>query len=190
MAVAIPDSYLDSRLLVKSSVKSQFTAPTSSIDMTEWLFNLDEHEYIACTPQSHAHLTAGLTHSADGKRMSINVEDVGGALIIQHYVAAIGERLHCRVVSTSDLLIGRDFTTAQITWDLLATPIGGDRHEFVNSVWIHSTDRFDAYMVAHHIPAEGARHEFQAALDAHNAEETPHFALAIEKHALKRSASK
>ncbi len=122
--------------------------------------------------------------------MSINVEDVGGALIVEHYVETISEKLHCRVVSTSDLLIGREYSTALVTWELIATPAEGDHHEFVNNVWIHTTEKYDAYMEAHRIPFEAARHAFQAAVDAHNAEETPFFAAAIERKALKQASSK
>jgi hypothetical protein len=67
------------RLLVQSSAKFHINAPTSAIDITDWLFNVDDAEYIDCTPQSRSHLSAGLTHAPNGKRMSINVEDVGGA---------------------------------------------------------------------------------------------------------------
>src|SRR4030081_1483954 len=74
-----PNSQFTRRLLAQSSVKSSITAPVSSIDITEWLFNVDEQEYINCTPKSKAHLSAGFTHAPDGKRMSINVEDVSGA---------------------------------------------------------------------------------------------------------------
>ncbi len=177
------------RLLVQSSAKFHINASTSDIDIPDWLFNVDDAEYIECTPQSRSHLSAGLTHAPDGKRMSINVEDVGGALIVEHYVEAISEKLHCRVVSTSDLLIGREYTTAQVTWDLIATPAGGNHHEFVNNVWIHTTEKYDAYMESHRIPFEAARHAFQTAVDAHNAEETPFFAAAIERKALKKTAS-
>jgi len=96
------------RLLAESTSKFYVDAPTEDIDVTDWLFNIDDLEYINCTPHSKAHLAAGFTHSPDGKRMSINVEDIGGALIVQHYHEAICEKLHCRIVSTSDLLIGRE----------------------------------------------------------------------------------
>jgi hypothetical protein len=178
------------RLLVQSSAKFHINAPTDAIDITDWLFNVDDAEYINCTPQSRSHLSAGLTHAPDGKRMSINVEDVGGALIVEHYVENISKKLHCRVVSISDLLIGREYTTAQVTWELIATPADGDHHEFANNVWIHTTEKYDAYMEAHRIRFEDARHVFQLAVDAHNAEETPYFAAAIERKALKTMASK
>ncbi|MCU1258570.1 MAG: hypothetical protein JWO80_1455 [Bryobacterales bacterium] len=177
------------RLLVQSTAKFHIDAPTADIDVTDWLFNVDELEYINCTPYSKAHLSAGLTHSPDGKRMSINVEDVGGALIVEHYHEGISEKLHCRVVSTSDLLIGREYTTAHVIWELIATPVNGVHHEFVNNVWVHTTEKFEQYMEAHGAPYEGVRQNFQTAVDAHNAEETPFFAAAIERKARSRKKS-
>ena len=73
------------RLLAESTSKFHINAPTADIDITDWLFNVDELEYINCTPVSRAHLSAGLTHAPDGRRISINIEDVGGALTIEHY---------------------------------------------------------------------------------------------------------
>src|SRR5260370_25402504 len=110
------------RLLAESTSKFHVNAPTADIDVTDWLFNVDELEYINCTPHSKAHLAAGLTHSSDGKRMSINVEDIGGALIVQHYHEAMSEKLHCRVVSTSHFLIWREDTTADVIWGAIAKP--------------------------------------------------------------------
>jgi hypothetical protein len=176
------------RLLAQSTAKFHINAPTSDIDVSEWLFNVDELEYINCTPHSRAHLSAGSTHSPDGKRMSINVEDIGGALVIQHYHEAISEKLHCRVVSTSDLLIGREYSTADVVWELIATPVNGVHHEFVNNVLVHATEKFEQYMEAHKVPYEEVRRSFQTALDAHNAEETPFFAVAIERKALKKKS--
>ncbi len=175
------------RLLAESTSTFHINAPTADIDITDWLFNVDELEYINCTPASKAHLSAGLTHAPDGKRMSINVEDVGGALVIEHYNEVISERLHCRVQSISDLLIGREYTTTRVIWELIANHKEGDHHEFVNNVWVHTTPHYDAFLDSHSIPYEAARQGFQQALDAHNAEETPNFAAAIERKALKKS---
>jgi hypothetical protein len=177
------------RLLAESTSKFYVDAPTADIDVTDWLFNIDDLEYINCTPHSKAHLAAGFTHSPDGKRMSINVEDIGGALIVEHYHEAISEKLHCRVVSISDLLMGREYTTADVIWELIATPVDGTHHEFVNNVWVHPTEKFEQYIEAHGISYEEVRHNFQTALEAHNAEETPFFAAGIERKALNKKKS-
>lgn len=175
------------RLLAESTSTFHIDAPTADIDITDWLFNVDELEYINCTPVSKAHLSAGLTHAPDGKRMSINVEDVGGALVIEHYNEVISEKHHCRVQSISDLLVGREYTTTHVIWELIANHKEGDHHEFVNKVWVHTTPQYDAFLDSHSIPYEAARQGFQQALEAHNAEETPNFAAAIERKALKKS---
>lgn len=174
------------RILAESSASSPINAPTADIDVTDWLFNIDELEYVNCTPKSRAHLTAGFTHAPDGKRMSINVEDVGGALVIEHYNEVICEKLHCRVQSISDLLIGREYTTTHVIWELIVVHKEGDHHELTNNVWVHTTPKYDAFLDSHNIPYEVARQGFQQSLDAHNAEETPNFAASIKRKALRQ----
>ena len=58
----------------------------------------------------------------------------------------------------------------------------------MNNVWVHTTEKYDAFLESHRIRFEDARHTFQTAVDAHNAEETPYFAAAIERKALKKTA--
>ncbi len=174
------------RILAESSAHFHINAPTALIDITDWAFNVPEHEYNACTPVSRAHVSAGYTTSPDGKRMSINVEDIGGAFITEHYNEDISEKLRCRLVSISTLLIGRTYTTAKVTWELIANHTKGDHHEFTNNVWVHTTEKYDQYLESLRIPFEEARHHFQKAIEAHNAEETPFFAGFIEKKALSR----
>jgi hypothetical protein len=176
------------RLLVMSTAKSAIYAPTELIDVTDWLFHVDELEYINCTPHSKAHLSAGFTHSPDGKRMSINVEDIGGALIVEHYVEEIAEKLHCRVISTSDVLIGREYTTQYVIWELIASPVDDDHSEFVNNVWVYTTEKYEQFMAAHGITYEQAKESFETAVGAHNSEETPFFAEAIQRRALRNNA--
>jgi hypothetical protein len=173
------------RILAESSAKHHITAPTEDIDITDCLFNVEELEYINCTPHSKAHLSAGFTHSPEGKRMSINVEDVAGALMIEHYVEDIGEKLHCRLLSTTDSLIDREYTTAHVIWELIAVPGDNNYSNFVNNVWVHTTEHYDRFLAKHGIGDKQSRKNFQNAVDLHNAEETPCFAEAIERKALK-----
>jgi len=80
----------------------------------------------------------------------------------QRYVETISKP-HCCVVSTSDFLFGREYTPAQITRALIATPIGGDCHKSVYNVWVHTPEAYEAYMEAHRILIEAASRSFQAA---------------------------
>ena len=173
------------RVLCESSATAQVTAPTSKIDITDWLYTLDEQEYINCTPRSKAHLSAGFTQTPDGRRMSINVEDIGGVLIIEHYIEDISEKLHVRVHSISDNLIGRVYTATEVVWELIAEHQGGDDHKFTNNVWVWTTPMYDQYLEANRIPYEQARNAYQTAVENHNAEETPFFAASVERHALR-----
>ena len=50
--------------------------------------------------------------------MSINVEEIGGNLMVQHYVAEIHELHHCRMVSLSDVQTPGWWTKIQVIWDL------------------------------------------------------------------------
>jgi hypothetical protein len=59
------------------------------VDIPEWLFNLSDLEYQKC---SVAHIACGSSRTADGRRMSLNVEEVG-SLVVQHYVEDIAEKL-------------------------------------------------------------------------------------------------
>jgi hypothetical protein len=50
--------------------------------------------------------------------MSINVEILGGSLMVQHYVEEIGEPDHLRLVSKSDLFTPAGRTKIGVIWDL------------------------------------------------------------------------
>ncbi|TDT94139.1 acyl dehydratase [Streptomyces sp. 846.5] len=59
--------------------------------------------------------------------MSINVEMIGTALMIQHYVGEITEPHHCRMVSVSDVFTPAGRSKVQVTWDLSVRPIDSER---------------------------------------------------------------
>jgi len=177
------------RLLAQSAVTSRIVAPTSAIDVTDWLFHIDEIEYNNCTPNSKAHIAAGFTHAPNGKMMSINVEYIAGALFVQHYVEDISERLRCRVKSTSTLLMNNAFTKVGVIWEVIVQPTQGDVHELRNNVWIYTTNEFEEFLEAAKIPYEEIGKGVQAAVDSHNAEEAPQFAASIQRKALKDSTA-
>lgn len=55
--------------------------PVDAVDLEEWIFTLADEDYQAASPQ---HRAAGTT-SSGGVRGTINVESIGGTLIVQHY---------------------------------------------------------------------------------------------------------
>ncbi len=166
----------------ESTMTAVINAPLESIDLTEWLFTLKDYEYQAC---SSAHVAAGNSISKDGRRISINVEQIADNLLIQHYIEDIGQRNHCCVNSISDSLSPAGRTTLGIRWELKVKKISDSSSEFSNHVVISLTDQFmDGIKKSNIIDLEPIRKDMNQNLKAHNEEETPLFAKDIEKKAL------
>jgi hypothetical protein len=62
--------------------------PCAEIDLESWLFGLSDAEYQAC---ARGHQAAGVFNDEHGRGM-VNVESIGGNLIVQHYRAVRAER--------------------------------------------------------------------------------------------------
>ncbi len=69
--------------------------------------------------------------------MSINIETVGDAFVVQHYVAEALEQHFCRIVSISDSISPAGRTKLQVVWELSARKIDDQTCEYTNH--IHST---------------------------------------------------
>src|SRR5262245_10475394 len=92
---------LTDMVLVKTAKTATIHAPVERVDIADWLLHLPDAEYRRCAPPDH--IAAGTTTTDDGRPMSINVEMIGGSLMVQHYVAEVHEPHHCRMVSLSDV---------------------------------------------------------------------------------------
>jgi hypothetical protein len=167
--------------IVDSSFTATINAPLDKIDLPEWCFSLSEGDYQGCSP---AHIAAGFTTAPDGKRMSINVETIGGSLMVQHYVETLGRKDHLVLDSTSDVFTPTGRTTIHVTWELSVTEIGPGRCEFTNRVRSYATDEFMTFIGKQGIPFDLFRAQRQPASIAHNQGETPLFAASIERAAL------
>jgi hypothetical protein len=66
---------------VKTSHVTPMQVPLDAVDLEDWIFSLSDEDYQAASPQ---HRAAGVTMQ-DGVRGTINVESIGGSLLIQHY---------------------------------------------------------------------------------------------------------
>jgi len=169
--------------LVLSTVTATIHAPIEKVDIAAWLFSLPDAEYQRCSP---AHIAAGTTTTDDGRRMSINVETIGDALIIEHYVAEVREPHLCRMVSLSDFIMANGRTKIQVEWKLSVKAIDSSHCEYSNHVRAAATDEFLAFLKKNSVTFEQARAVNQALTDSHNLEETPNFAKSIERRALLR----
>jgi hypothetical protein len=175
---------MNDRQIVDSSFTAIINAPIDRIDIPAWCFNLSEREYQGCSP---AHIAAGFTTAPDGKRMSINVEIIGGSLMVQHYVETLGQKDHLVLDSDSDVFTPTGRTSIHVTWDLSVKDIGGGQCAFTNRVRSYATDEMIAFLSRQGIPFDQFRAQRQPASIAHNQGETPLFAASIERAALKSS---
>jgi hypothetical protein len=163
-----------------STVTATIKAPIEEINIADWVLHLPDAEYQRC---SVAHIAAGASTSDDGRPMSINVETIGDAFVVQHYVAEVREPHFCRLVSISDSISPVGRTKLQVVWELSAKKIDEQTCEYTNHIHSTAIEQTLTFFKEHNIPFERARVARQQASHAHNQEETPKFAKSIERRA-------
>ncbi|MDT5066562.1 MAG: hypothetical protein QOK02_2717 [Mycobacterium sp.] len=170
-------------LLIVDSVQTAIIdAPARRIDIAGWLLNLPDAEYQRCAPPDH--LAAGSTTTDDGRPMSINVEQIGGSLMIQHYIAEVHRADHCRMVSLSDLQTPTGWTKVQVIWDLSIAPLSDETCKYTNRVTSYPTRGFlNLLDTAGRTFGETAA-GLQQATDDHNRRETRQYAASIRRKAV------
>jgi hypothetical protein len=176
---------LTNMVLVKTEKTATINAPVERVDIADWLLHLPDAEYQRCAPPDH--IAAGTTTTDDGRPMSINVEVIGGALMVQHYVAEVHEPRHCRMVSLSDVQTPAGWTKIQVIWDLSVTALGSASCRFTNQVLSYPTPAFLETLKVAGISFEDAVADRQAASADHNRRETALYAQSLERKALARN---
>ena len=156
-------------------------APIDRVDIAAWLRTLPDKEYQRCAPPDHK--AAGYTVTDDGRPMSINVEMIGSGLVVQHYVYEVAEKDHCHMVSTSDVLTPKGWTTCQVVWDLKADRLDDGTSRYTNTVTSHPTAEFMQFIAEQGQSFEEAAAARQAASSDHCGRETPLYAASIGRYA-------
>jgi len=174
---------MEDNTLVKSSFSAVINAPIEKVDIPTWCFTLPESEYQSCSP---AHCSAGATTAPDGRRMSINVEILGGSPMVQHYVEEIGQPDHLRLISKSDVFTPTGRIKIGVIWDLSVKKINDTTCEFTNTVHSSTTPELLDFLGKQGIPFEAFQAGRKPISEAHNRQETPFFAKSIERHALRQ----
>jgi hypothetical protein len=177
---------MDDNTLVNSSFSAIVNAPIEKIDIPTWCFSLPEAEYQSCSP---AHVSAGVTTAPDGRRMSINVEILGGSPMVQHYLEDVSERHHLRLVSNSDIFAPTGRIKFNVVWDLSVKKIDDQSCEFTNTVHSSATAELLDSLAKEGIPWDVFKSARKPVSEAHNRQETPFFAKSIERHALRNTSS-
>lgn len=169
-------------VLVHSEATATIDVPIGRVNIADWLLNLPDAEYQRCAPPDH--LAAGSTTTDDGRPMSINVEIVGGTLVVQHYVAEVAEAHHCHMVSLSDVQTPVGWTKVQVIWDLTVAAVDATTCQLTNLVITHPTDDFLDALPATGLSFDQSAADLQAAVSDHNSRETPLFAASMGRTAL------
>jgi hypothetical protein len=109
--------------------------PIESIDLEAWLFGLADAEYQAC---AKGHQGAGVIPDEQGRGM-INVESIGGHLIVQHYRPVRSGRRSVETYSPASrvYLFHVIPVAAVVRWTLEVTPKGAAASEFACTVRVH-----------------------------------------------------
>jgi len=170
--------------LVDSSFSAIINAPIEKINIPEWAFNLSEAEYQGCSP---AHVSAGKTIGADGRRMSINVEVLGGNPMVQHYQEELSEPHHLILTSFSDIFTPTGRVVLHVQWELSVRALSATQCEFTNRVLTHATEELMRGLERQGIPFELFKTQRQPVSIDHNRLETPFFAASLERAAKKAS---
>lgn len=174
------------QILSQSAYSHEIDVPLAQVDIADWLFTLPEAEYLRCCVPDH--IAAGTTTTDDGRRMSINVEQIGSGLVVQHYVADEATPSYVRMNSISDVFTTNGRTQVNVVWELIAEDAGNGRTLYTNRVTAHPTDAFMTFLDAHGIAFADAAAARQEAGADHNRRETPMFAESIARRARKQAA--
>ena len=94
--------------------------PSDQIDLEAWLFGLSDSDYQAC---AKGHRGAGVSRDEQGRGM-INVESIGGNLIVQHYRCVRASRSTVEMYSPASrvYLFHVVPVAAGVRWTLDVTP--------------------------------------------------------------------
>jgi hypothetical protein len=121
----------------------------------------------------HRSKRRGITTAPDGKRMSINVEILGGSPMVQHYLEEISERQHLRLVSNSDVFTPTGRIKVGVIWELSVKRIDDQSCEFTNMVHSSATPELLEILARQGIPWDVFRSARKPISEAHNKQETP-----------------
>jgi hypothetical protein len=98
------------------------------ISLPDWLFELTERDYAGC---ARGHLALGVIGGAKRSGM-VNVESIGGTLIIQHYATQLAEKHHVTMVSKASraYLMHLFPVDIGVVWDMLVADDGPHASRF------------------------------------------------------------
>ena len=117
---------------MKTSSQTLINHPAERINLGRWISTLSDRDYQAC---SRAHRAAG-TFREGGTLGMVNVESVGGNLLVQHYLATKLAADHVVMHSKNSRVYVSHLlpATIEVIWTLEAKPRDGQSTLFSCSV--------------------------------------------------------
>ncbi len=105
---------------IARTARAALDVPSDAVDVEAWLFALSDADYQACAA---GHRGAGVSSDALGWGM-VNVESIGGNLIVQHYRCVQADRGSVEMYSPASrvYLLHLVPVTAAVRWTVAVTP--------------------------------------------------------------------
>jgi hypothetical protein len=129
-----PTSSKETSMSISHTAHVTLNEPSDQIDLEAWLFELSDSDYQAC---AKGHRGAGVSRDEHGRGM-INVESIGGNLIVQHYRCVRSDRSSVEMYSPASrvYLFHVVPVAAAVRWTLEAKPETATTSDFACTVQV------------------------------------------------------
>jgi hypothetical protein len=120
---------------ISHTARVSVAVSSDQIDLEAWLSGLTDADYRAC---AKGHRGAGASTDEQGRGM-INVESIGGNLIVQHYRSVRTDRRSVEMHSPASrvYLFHLVPVAAGVRWNLQVTPTGATASDLTCTVEVH-----------------------------------------------------
>ncbi len=119
-------------MTIRRTSHATLDVPSREIDLESWLFGLSDEEYQAC---ARGHRAAGVFADEYG-RGTVNVEAIGGNLLIQHYRCVRAGRSEMEMYSAASnvYLLHLIPVRGSVRWTLTVAPTTDSSSQFTCTV--------------------------------------------------------
>ena len=163
--------------LFQTICEAPINAPKEAFNLHDWVFTLSDKDYQST---SRGHIAAGSSIHTDKTQTSVNVESVGGNLLVQHYVAEVKQPDYVKMVSQSDLwMLKLIHVVVKVTWEMRLISVSENECKFQNTVLVEHPN-----FIMKIITTLGLGGYF---VRKHNEEETPLFAQNLYERTFKEN---
>ena len=163
--------------LFQTICEAPINAPKEAFNLHDWVFTLSDKDYQST---SRGHIAAGSSIHTDKTQTSVNVESVGGNLLVQHYVAEVKQPDYVKMVSQSDLwMLKLIHVVVKVTWEMRLISVSENECKFQNTVLVEHPN-----FIMKIITTLGLAGYF---VRKHNEEETPLFAQNLYERTFKEN---